>query len=156
MAPLRLNRSTPQLGMIERRRGTERRRSCRSCGDRGAILTTLPNNQGGTTYWARIRWTDPVTHYREGMKRAHPTLEAAEAWGERMQRTAKTGVDSGQTLGAYVTHIGDRWTRGIDPTSTSVPDGCANRQRATPTDGWAAAKGASRRAPGPSLAGRRA
>ena len=90
------------------------------------------------------------------MKRAHPTLEAAEAWGERMQRTAKTGVDSGQTLGAYVTHIGDRWTRGIHPTSTSVPDGCANRQRATPTDGWAAAKRASRRAPGPSLAGRRA
>ena len=69
----------------------------------------------GTSYWARIRWTHPVTHHREGMKRAHPSREAAEAWVERMQRTAATGVDTGQTLAAYVEHIGDRWTRGIDP-----------------------------------------
>lgn len=64
----------------------------------GVRLTVdVEENPGprGTTYWARIRWTDPVTHHREEMKRAHPTLEAAEAWVERMQRTVKTGVDSG-------------------------------------------------------------
>ena len=89
----------------------------------------------GTSYWARIRWTHPVTHHREGMKRAHPSREAAEAWVERMQRTAATGVDTGQTLAAYVEHIGDRWTRGIDPTSTYDPYSAGLRRRAVPTLG---------------------
>jgi len=70
----------------------------------------------GRTFWARVRWTHPVTHHREGVKRAHASLEAAETWVERMQRTARTGVDSGQSLATYIAHIGDRWTRGIDPT----------------------------------------
>jgi hypothetical protein len=38
---------------------------------------------------------------------------------------------------------------------TTAPGGNANRNRATPTNGWAAAKRASRRAPRPSLARRR-
>ena len=90
-----------------------------------------------TAEWAqplRIRWTHPVTHHREGMKRAHPSREAAEAWVERMQRTAATGVDTGQTLAAYVEHIGDRWTRGIDPTSTYDPYS-AGLRRVLPTLG---------------------
>jgi hypothetical protein len=90
---------------------------------------------GGTSYWARIRWTHPMTHHREGMKRAHRSREAAEAWVERMRRTAATGIDSGQTLASYVDHIGDRWTRGIDPTSTYDPYAAGLRRRAVPTLG---------------------
>src|SRR5688500_12545833 len=66
----------------------------------------------GTTYWAQVRWTHPVTHHREGVKRAHSSLAEAEAWVERMQHTARAGVDSGQTLHTYSAHIGDRWARG--------------------------------------------
>jgi hypothetical protein len=32
-----------------------------------------------------------------------------------MQNASRTGVDATQTLAEYVTFIGDRWTRGIDP-----------------------------------------
>ena len=28
----------------------------------------------GTTYYARVRWTHPVTHHREGVKRTHGSL----------------------------------------------------------------------------------
>jgi hypothetical protein len=27
----------------------------------------------GTVYKARVRWTHPMTHHREGTKRAHPS-----------------------------------------------------------------------------------
>lgn len=89
----------------------------------------------GTTYWARIRWTHPKTHHREGLKRAHPTREAAQAWVDRMQNAADTGLDHGQTLTSYVEYIGDRWTRGIDPTSTYDPYAAGLRRRVLPTLG---------------------
>jgi len=31
-----------------------------------------------TTYWARVRWADPISQRREGTKRSHPTLDQAE------------------------------------------------------------------------------
>jgi hypothetical protein len=33
----------------------------------------------------------------------------------------RTGLDRGVTLAWYVEYIGDRWARGIDPTSTYDP-----------------------------------
>ena len=38
-----------------------------------------------------------------------------------MRHTARTGVDTGQTLATYAASIGDRWSRGIDTTSTYDP-----------------------------------
>ena len=75
----------------------------------------------GTTYYARVRWTHPVTHHREGVKRTHGSLEEAHAWVERLEGAARTGVDPGQPLADYVAQLGDRWARGIDPTSTLDP-----------------------------------
>lgn len=89
----------------------------------------------GTTYWARVRWTNPANHHREGVKRAFDSREAVEGWLESMRHTAKTGVDSGQTLAQYVAEIGDRWTRAIDPTSTYDPYAAGLRRRAVPTLG---------------------
>jgi hypothetical protein len=43
-----------------------------------------------------------------------------------MQAAARTGVDPGQTLAAFLEHIGDRCTRGIDPTSTYDPYAAAS------------------------------
>lgn len=75
----------------------------------------------GTVWRARARWHDPMTGKRELVKRTHHSEGAAMGWIEQMQHTARTGVDNGQTLAAYVAFIGNRWTRGIDPTSTYDP-----------------------------------
>ncbi|MGB8382243.1 MAG: site-specific integrase, partial [Dermatophilaceae bacterium] len=63
------------------------------------------------------------------------TAESAAAWIERMQNASRTGVDSTQTLAEYVAFIGDRWTRGIDPTSTYDPYSAGLRRRVVPTLG---------------------
>lgn len=89
----------------------------------------------GTTFWARVRWTNPANHHREGVKRAFDSREAVEDWLETMRHTAKTGIDSGQTLAQYVDLIGDRWTRAIDPTSTYDPYAAGLRRRVLPTLG---------------------
>jgi integrase len=89
----------------------------------------------GIVYKARVRWTHPKTHHREGTKRVFDTRGEAEAWLARMQQTADTGLDPGQTLAAYADHIGDRWTRGIDMTSTYDPYAAGLRRRVLPTLG---------------------
>ena len=89
----------------------------------------------GTTFWARVRWTNPANHHREGVKRAFRSREAVDEWLDSMRHTAKTGVDSGQTLRQYVGEIGDRWTRAIDPTSTYDPYAAGLRRRVVPTLG---------------------
>src|SRR5215218_3769757 len=45
----------------------------------------------GTTYYARVRWTHPVTHHREGVKRTHGSLQEARAWVERLEGAAPNG-----------------------------------------------------------------
>lgn len=89
----------------------------------------------GTVYKARVRWTHPVTHHREGTKRVFESREEVDAWLTRMLTTADTGVDPGQTLSDYATLIGDRWPRGIDPTSTYDPYSAGLRLRVLPTLG---------------------
>lgn len=84
---------------------------------------------------ARVRWHDPRTGRRELIKRTHHSEAAALDWIDRMQNTAKTGVDSGQTLGDYVIFIGDRWARGIDRTSTYDPYSAGLRLRVVPALG---------------------
>jgi integrase len=88
-----------------------------------------------TTYYARVRWTHPVTHHREGVKRTHGSLEEARAWVERLEGAARTGVDPGQPLADYVAQLGDRWARGIDPTSTLDPYSAGLRKRVLPALG---------------------
>jgi hypothetical protein len=68
-------------------------------------------------------------------KRSHSTHEAAATWITQMQNASRTGVDATQTLAEYVTFIGDRWTRGIDPTSTYGPYSAGLRRRVLPTLG---------------------
>ncbi|WP_344802062.1 site-specific integrase [Microlunatus ginsengisoli] len=89
----------------------------------------------GVTYYARVRWTHPVTHHREGVKRSHASLEEAQAWIERLEGVARTGIDPGQLLSEYVGQLGDRWARGIDSTSTFDPYSAGLRKRVVPTLG---------------------
>jgi len=44
-------------------------------------------------------------------------------------------IDTGQTLAAYVGCIGNRWARGIDPTSTYDPYSAGLRRRVLPALG---------------------
>jgi integrase len=89
----------------------------------------------GTRFWARVRWVDPLTRRRDGVKRSHACREDAELWVDRMRSAAQTGVDSGQTLRDYFDALGNRWTRGIDPTSTYDPYVAGLRRRVLPTLG---------------------
>ena len=52
-----------------------------------------------------------------------------------MQNAARLGVDATQTLAEYLWAIGDRWTRGIDPTSTYDPYSAGLRRRVVPALG---------------------
>jgi hypothetical protein len=88
-----------------------------------------------TVWRARVRWHDPATGKRELLKRTHHSEAAAQEWTDQMQRTARTGVDLGQTLAEYVAFIGDRWTRSIDPTSTYDPYSAGLRRRVIPALG---------------------
>jgi hypothetical protein len=48
----------------------------------------------GTRYWARVRWVDIKTGKRDGLKRTHASLDAANDWLTRMERAARTGLDT--------------------------------------------------------------
>ena len=102
-----------------------------------ALKVDIEAHEGalGTRYWARVRWYDPHTGQRTGIKRTHRSRAQAEAWIERMQRATTTGIDPGQTLKAYVESLGSRWARGIDQTSTYDPYAAGLRLRVLPTLG---------------------
>lgn len=67
---------------------------------------------------ARARWTDPISKRR--MIRSEivaDEVEAHEFFDSPRQSSAK-GMGVTMTLTEFVTAIGDRWARGLDPTST--------------------------------------
>jgi hypothetical protein len=102
---------------------------------RPACLTQGREGARGTTFYARVRWTHPLTHHREGVKRTFPSLAEARAWVEHLEGAPRTGVDSGQPLADYVAQLGGRWARGIDPTSTLDPYSAGLRKRVLPALG---------------------
>lgn len=89
----------------------------------------------GLSYWARVRWIDPLTGERMSRKHRNPSQEALEVWIHRLQTAATTGIDPGQTLATYVESIGDRWARGVDPTSTFDPYSAGLKRRVLPALG---------------------
>jgi hypothetical protein len=52
---------------------------------RPACLTQGREGARGTTFYARVRWTHPLTHHREGVKRTFPSLAEARAWVEHLE-----------------------------------------------------------------------
>ena len=86
-------------------------------------------------WWARVRWHDPESGRRESIK----TLAFHARGRSHLDYTDAERVADGrcatQTLTEYVTFIGDRWTRGIDPTSTYDPYSAGLRRRVLPTLG---------------------
>jgi integrase len=89
----------------------------------------------GARFVARVRWSDPMTRHREGVRRSFTSEDAATDWIDEMREAARTGVDPGQTLSAYVAWIGDRWARRIDHSSTLDPYSAGLRKRVLPALG---------------------
>ncbi|WP_231637087.1 hypothetical protein [Microbacterium sp. No. 7] len=80
------------------------------------VATDLEYRRSGIR--ARARWTDPETKKRMVRALVVPDEEAAEEFFRGLQASAETGIDRRISLSEYVTFIGDRWMRGLDPTST--------------------------------------
>lgn len=67
-------------------------------GVRLTVDVELVDGHKGTVCKARVRWTDPTTHQREGIKRVFDTRVDVDAWLARMRQTAETGLNPGLTL----------------------------------------------------------
>ena len=67
---------------------------------------------------ARARWTDPSTKRRMIRTSIVPDEDAANAFFGQLRQSSTTGIDQGVKLSDYVASIGNRWMRGLDPTST--------------------------------------
>ena len=68
---------------------------------------------------ARARWIDPQTRRRVVRALVVPDEDAAEAFFSDLRRSSEIGIDRRITFADYLATIGDRWTRGLDPTSTA-------------------------------------
>ncbi|MBN6811304.1 tyrosine-type recombinase/integrase [Kocuria indica] len=84
---------------------------------------------------ARVRWTDPSTHKRVGRVTHVRSHEEVEEFFDQMRAATETGNDPTVTLADYAASIGDRWQRGLDPTSTAEPDETGLRLRVLPALG---------------------
>lgn len=80
------------------------------------ITTDLEHRASGIR--ARARWIDPHTRKRVTRALVVPDEEAAEEFFDYLQASAELGIDKRILLSDYVEMIGDRWQRGLDPTST--------------------------------------
>jgi integrase len=68
---------------------------------------------------ARVRWTDPSTKKRLGRVSHVRTMDEVEDFFDQMRKATETGTNTTVTLTEYAASIGDRWKRGLDPTSTA-------------------------------------
>jgi hypothetical protein len=67
---------------------------------------------------ARARWTDPTTKRRVIRSEIVRDEAAAHAFFDQLRSSSTKGMDVSRTLLEFVTSIGDRGARGLDPTST--------------------------------------
>ena len=67
---------------------------------------------------ARARWTDPVSKRRIIRSEIVADETAAHAFFNSLRHSSAKGMDVSMTLIEFVTAIGGRWARGLDPTST--------------------------------------
>ncbi|QNA93010.1 site-specific integrase [Microbacterium sp. Se5.02b] len=80
------------------------------------VTTDLEHRASGIR--ARARWIDPHTRKRVTRALVVPDEDAAEEFFQYLQASAELGIDKRILFSDYVEMIGDRWQRGLDPTST--------------------------------------
>ena len=84
---------------------------------------------------ARARWTDPTTKRRVIRSVIVRDEAAAHAFFDQLRNSSTKGMDVSMTLTEFVTTIGDRWARGLDPTSTGETYGYGLKLRVLPALG---------------------
>ncbi|OJU41521.1 MAG: site-specific integrase [Microbacterium sp. 69-10] len=84
---------------------------------------------------ARARWTDPISKRRVTRSEIVPDEAAAHAFFDQLRTSSSKGMDVSMTLLEFVTSIGQRWARGLDPTSTADNYGIGLRLRVLPALG---------------------
>lgn len=84
---------------------------------------------------ARARWTDPITKRRVIRSEIVADEAAAHSFFDQLRNSSIKGMDTAMTLTEFVTSIGDRWARGLDPTSTGETYGFGLKLRVLPALG---------------------
>lgn len=84
---------------------------------------------------ARARWTDPTSKRRVIRSEIVPDEAAPHAFFDQLRNSSNKGMDVSMTLLEFVTSIGDRWARGLDPTSTGETYGYGLELRVLPALG---------------------
>lgn len=84
---------------------------------------------------ARARWTDPATKRRIIRTEIVADEAAAQQFFDQLRDSSQKGMDVAMTLTEFVTSIGDRWARGLDPTSTGETYGYGLTLRVLPALG---------------------
>lgn len=84
---------------------------------------------------ARARWTDPITKRRVIRSEIVADEAAAHSFFDQLRNSSVKGMDTAMTLTEFVTSIGDRWARGLDPTSTGETYGFGLKLRVLPALG---------------------
>lgn len=68
---------------------------------------------------ARVRWTDPRTHERLSYSATFNERTKAEEFLEQLQSRTRVAGDPLVSLADYIDEVGERYLRGVDPTSTA-------------------------------------
>lgn len=84
---------------------------------------------------ARARWTDPISKRRIIRSEIVDDEAAAHEFFDSLRQSSAKGMDVSMTLTEFVTTIGDRWARGLDPTSTGETYGYGLKLRVLPALG---------------------
>jgi len=90
----------------------------------------------GSRIRARVRWTDPFSHQRQGRSVTVDDDAAAREFFELMRTSSSRAIDPLITLSDYARSIGDRFLRGVDPTSTAAGYRAGLRLRVLPALGY--------------------
>ncbi|MGO4680260.1 site-specific integrase [Microbacterium sp. 2MCAF23] len=97
------------------------------------LTTSLERRSVG--FMARVRWTDPHTKKRPSRSAYVATEADAEEFFASMLKATEIGSNVLVTLTDFVASIGDRWQRGLDPTSTGAQYDIGLRLRVIPALG---------------------
>lgn len=100
----------------------------------GVHLTQDVANRHGR-FRARARWSDPVSHERRSYSATFETEDRARAFLQQLQSRTHIASDPLISLADYIAEIGDRYLRGLDPSSTASGYRGSIRVRALPALG---------------------
>lgn len=108
----------------------------------GVRLTQDVVNRHGR-FRARARWSDPVSRERRSYSVTFETEDKARAFLEQLQSRTHIASDPLISLADYVAELGDRYLRGLDPSSTASGYRGSIRVRVLPTLGHLAVRSIS-------------